>query len=61
MPRNADKIDCRYGLPDSFEAFQIIEEPRTGNHRKHHFGKVLFMAVTATLCRMDNFAEIEDF
>lgn len=61
MPRNPDKIDYSHGLPDGFEAFQMLEDPRTGNHRRHHFGEVLFMVVTATLCGMDTFAEIEDF
>jgi predicted transposase YbfD/YdcC len=61
MPRNPDKIDYSGGLPLGFESFQVLEDPRTGNHKKHHFGEVLFMVVTATLCGMNNFAEIEDF
>lgn len=61
MPRNPDKIDYSGGLPESFESFAILEDPRTGGDKKHHFGEVLFMAVTATLCGMNNFAEIEDF
>ncbi len=61
MPRNPDKIDYSGGLPEGFESFQILEDPRTGNHKKHHFGSVLFMTVSATLCGMNNFAEIEDF
>ena len=61
MPRNPDKIDYSGGLPAGFESFQILEDPRTGNHKKHHFGEVLFMVVTGTLCGMNNFAEIEDF
>ena len=61
MPRNPHKIDFSGGLPDGFEAFSILEDPRTGGNKKHHFGEVLFMVVTATLCGMNNFAEIEDF
>ena len=61
MPRNPDKIDYSGGLPEGFEAFQIIEDPRSGNHKKHHFGEVLFMVISATLCGMNNFAEIEEF
>jgi predicted transposase YbfD/YdcC len=61
MPRNPDKIDYSGGLPESFEAFYVIEDPRTGGNKKHHFGEVLFMAVTAMLCGMNGFAEIEEF
>ena len=61
MPRNPDKIDDSGGLPSGFESFQVLEDPRTGNHKKHHFGEVLFMVVAATLCGMNNFAGIEDF
>lgn len=61
MPANPNKIDYSGGLPTGFESFQIIEDPRTGGNKKHHFGEVLFMVVTATLCGMDGFADIEDF
>ena len=61
MPRNPDKIDYSAGHPIGFESFQILEDPRNGNHKKHHFGEVLFMVVTATLCGMNNYSEIEDF
>lgn len=61
MPYNPNKIDYSGGLPNGFEAFGILEDPRTGNNRKHHFGEVLFMVVVATLCGMNNFEEIEDF
>lgn len=61
MPRNPDKIDYSGGLPDGFESFDLLEDPRTGHHKKHHFGEVLFMVVSATLCGMNNFDEVEDF
>ena len=61
MPRNPNKIDYSGGLPEGFEVFQIIEDPRTGHHKKHHFGEVLFMVTVATLCGMNNFSEVEDF
>ena len=61
MPRNPNKIDYSGGLPEGFEAFQIIKELRTGHHKKHHFGEVLFMVTVATLSGMNNFSEIEDF
>lgn len=61
MPRNPDKIDYSRGLPQGFEPFLIIEDPRTGGNKKHHFGEVLFMVVTGVLCGMNSFAEIEEF
>lgn len=61
MPRNPNKIDYSGGLPAGFESFQVIEDPRTGGNKRHYFGEVLFMAVSATLCGMNNFAEVEAF
>ena len=61
MPRNPNKIDYSQGLPKHFKAFQVIEDPRTGGNQKHHFGEVLFMVVSALLCGMNTFIEIEDF
>ena len=61
MPRNPNKTDYSGGLPEGMSAFALIEDPRTGNHKLHHFGEVLFMAVTATLCGMNGFAEIRQF
>lgn len=61
MPRNPDKIDYTGGLPESFSSFEVIEDPRTGGNRKHHFGSVLFICATGLLCGMNSFADIEDF
>mgnify|MGYP002642159152 CR=1 FL=1 len=61
MPRNPNKIDYSGGLPKRFEAFQVIEDPRTGGNTRHHFGEILFMVVSAMLCGMNGFSEIEHF
>lgn len=61
MPRNPNKIDYTGGLPESFSSFEVIEDPRTGGNRRHHFGSVLFMCTTGLLCGMNSFADIEDF
>lgn len=61
MPRNPDKIDYSGGLPEHFSSFDVIEDPRSGGNKKHHFGEVLFMAVSAMVCGMNGFAEIEEF
>ena len=61
MPRNPNKIDYSGGFPESFESFLVIEDPRTGGNKQHHFGEVLFMVVTGVLCGMNGFADIEEF
>lgn len=61
MPRNPNKIDYTGGLPEAFSSFEVIEDPRTGGNRRHHFGSVLFICATGLLCGMDSFADIEDF
>jgi len=61
MARNPNKIDYSGGLPDGFQSFLVIEDPRTGGNKRHHFGEVLFMVVTGVLCGMNGFADIEEF
>jgi predicted transposase YbfD/YdcC len=61
MPINPDKIDYSKGLPKRLFPFEIIEDPRTGGNTRHHFGEVLFMVVSAMLCGMNTFLEIESF
>lgn len=61
MPRNPDKTDYSGGLPAHFASFEIIEDPRTGGHKRHHFGAILFMATSAMLCDMNGFSDIEHF
>ena len=61
MPCNPDKIDYSAQFPKGFDSFTIIEDPRTGNHKKHHFGEVIFMSVTAMLCGMNTFSDIAEF
>lgn len=61
MPRNPNKTDYSGGLPVGFESFEIIEDPRTGGNKRHYFGEVIFMSVSAMLCGMNNFAEVVAF
>jgi hypothetical protein len=61
MPRNPNKSDWSGGLPACIASFSVIEDPRTGGNKLHHFGEVLFMAVSAMLCGMNCFSDIEDF
>jgi hypothetical protein len=61
MPRNPNKSDWSGGLPACIASFSVIEDPRTGGNKLHYFGEVLFMAVSAMLCGMNCFSDIEDF
>ena len=61
MPRNPNKPNWSGGLPACIGSFSVIEDPRTGGNKLHHFGEVLFMAVSAMLCGMNCFSDIEDF
>jgi predicted transposase YbfD/YdcC len=60
MPRNPNKSDWSGGLPACIGSFSVIEDPRTGGNKLHHFGEVLFMAISAMLCGMNCFSDIED-
>ena len=61
MPSNPNKVDYTQGHPSNFKAFSIIEDPRTGGNKKHHFGEILFMVVTGLICGMNTFSDIEEF
>lgn len=61
MPRNPAKIDYSGGFPVGFEQFVVIEDPRTGGHRRHHFGEIIFIAVSALVCGVQSFAGMIEF
>ncbi len=61
MPRNPNKIDYSGGLPHGFERFTVIEDPRTGGNRKHHFGELLFIAVSSLVCGVQSFSGMIEF
>ena len=61
MPRNPDKIDYSGGLPVGVERFTIVADPRTGGNTKHHFGELLFIAVSALICGVQSFARMVEF
>lgn len=61
MPRNLNKIDYTRGFPAGFERFAIIEDPRTGGNKKHHFGELLFIAVSALVCGVQSFSGMIEF
>ena len=61
MPRNPAKINYTGGFPLGFEHFTIIEDPRTGGNRKHHFGELVFIAVSSLVCGVQSFAGMIEF
>ncbi|MDA7888445.1 transposase family protein, partial [Akkermansiaceae bacterium] len=61
MPVNPAKIDYSGGFPIGFEHFVIIEDPRTGGNKKHHFGEMIFLAVSALVCGVQSFSGIIEF
>ena len=61
MSRNPHKVAYSKNFPEGFSIFEALEDPRTGNNRKHYFGEVMFISVTAMLCGMNSFSEIVEF
>lgn len=61
MPRNPAKIDYSGGFPVGFEQFVVIEDPRSGGHRRHHFGEIIFIAVSALVCGVQSFTGMIEF
>ena len=61
MPRNPYKPNWSGGLPACIASFSVIEDPRTGGNKLHHFGEVLSMAVSTMLCGMncEDFCDIQ--
>ena len=61
MPRNPNKLDYSGGLPAGFENFIVIEDPRSGGNKRHHFGEIIFIAVSALVCGVKSFSGIIEF
>ena len=61
MPRNPNKIDYSQGLPEGFEAFSQLEDPRGNGRTRHHFGEIVFMAFTSIVCGVTTFELMEEF
>ena len=61
MPRNPSKVDYSQGFPDGFESFWVLEGPRSGGNTKHHFGEIIFIAVSALVSGAQSFCGIVEF
>lgn len=61
MPKNPAKIDYSAGFPVGFEYFVVIEDPRSGGNTKHHFGEMIFIAVSSLICGVQSFSGMIEF
>jgi len=61
MPRNPNKTNYSQGLPAGFERFTVIEDPRIGGNKKHHFGELLFIAISSLVCGVQSFSGMIEF
>ena len=61
MPVNPAKTDDSGDFQIGFEHFVVIEHPRTGGNKKHHFGEMIFLAVSALVCGFQSFSGIIEF
>lgn len=48
-------------FPDAISAFQSLTDPRTGRHKRHYFGEVIFIALAAIICKCEGFDDMERF
>lgn len=49
------------GFPDSISAFDSLTDPRTGRHKQHYFGEIIFIALAAIICQCEGFDDMERF
>ena len=43
------------------EAFESLKDPRTGKAKRHYFGEILFIALSAMVCGLEGFDDFERF
>lgn len=49
------------GFPDGFEDFESLQDPRTGNNKRHYFGEIIFIALAAMIANSEGFDDFERF
>jgi predicted transposase YbfD/YdcC len=49
------------GLPEGFEEFKQLEDPRKGKYPRHYFGEIIFIALAAMICGSEGFDDFERF
>ena len=48
-------------FPDAISGFQSLTDPRTGRHKRHYFGEIIFIALAAIICKCEGFEDMERF
>ena len=61
MPRNPNKVGYSKSFPSGFEAFETRADPKTDNHKLHHFGEIVFIVFAAILCGVRSYEMMEEF
>jgi len=54
-------IEYAGGFPAGMEAFENLKDPRNGKAKRHYFGEILFIALSAMVCGMEGFDDFERF
>jgi len=49
------------GFPEALSAFESLTDPRTGRHKRHYFGEIIFIALAAIICKCEGFEDMERF
>jgi len=61
MPNNTRRDEYAGGFPNGFEDFESLEDPRTGNNKRHYFGEIIFIALAAMIANSEGFDDFERF
>lgn len=61
MPNKVRRDEYAGGFPDGFEDFETLEDPRTGNNKRHYFGEIIFIALAAMIANSEGFDDFERF
>lgn len=61
MSKKTRSVEYSGGFPPSIQAFETLDDPRTGRNKRHYFGEVLFIALAAIICQCEGFDDMERF
>ncbi len=61
MPNKTRRDEYAGGFPAGFEDFDTLQDPRTGNNKRHYFGEIIFIALAAMIGNSEGFEDFERF
>jgi predicted transposase YbfD/YdcC len=61
MSKKARSVEYSGGFHPSIQAFETLDDPRTGRNKRHYFGEILFIALAAVICQCEGFDDMERF